>query len=301
MISGYTLLDYRERYDTKTFIKKRTIRTFIPFIFWSSVFFFVYGKKDFFASVVNIKIEHIYNFFPRLFACYLAIIFLSLIQNKKQVFRWLLLWCFISYSIIPFLKKCGTLYISSEWDNPIGCAYLLFIFLGYVLGHTKFQKKERILLYILGLIGFLSHIIGTHLTTLPDGRINLLFKGYENWPCVLYSAAMFVYFKYSDWTFITRNKTLTLLLENIVSCSLGIYLLHGYFVYHLLPRIFTKFEHSTFVNSDYYRIIAPPIIALGISFLIITVLKIIPSKFHFLLGYKKIKLTRTIPNFNKKS
>ncbi len=301
MITGYTLSDYRERYDTKTFIKKRTIRTFIPFIFWSSVFFFVYGKRNFFNSIINIEIEKIYKFFPGLFSCYLAIIFLSLFQSKKKIFSWLFLWCFISYSIIPFLRKCGILHISDAWKNPIGCSYLLFIFLGYTLGHAKFQKKERILLYILGLIGLLSHIIGTHLNSPPDGRISLLFKGYRNWPCVLYSTAIFIYFKYSDWTFLTKNKILTRLLETVISCSLGIYLVHGYFVYHLLPSIFTKFGHKVFVNSNYYRIIAPLIIVLGIAFLIIAVSKLIPSKFHCLLGYKKIKLTRTELDLNKKS
>ena len=300
MISGYTLLDYRDRYDTKIFIKNRMIRAIIPFFFWSSIFFFIYGKKDFFTSIMNIKVESIYNFFPGLFACYLAIIFLSLIENKKKVFGWLFLWCFISYSIIPFLNKCGILHISNVWKNPIGCSYLLFIFLGYILGQTKFSKKQRFLLYILGLIGLGFHIIGTHLATPTHGRINLLFKGYENWPCILYSTAIFIYFMYSDWTFITKNNILTKLLETIVSCSLGIYVLHGYFVYHLLPNIFTKLGYKIFVNSDIYRIVAPPIIVLGICFLIIIVSKLIPSKFHFLLGYKRTKLTRNIFNFNMK-
>ena len=300
MISGYTLLDYRKKYNTKTFIKKRLIRTFIPFVFWSSVFFFVYGKKDFFSSIINIKIEHIYYFFPLLFACYLAIIFFSLVHNKKKIFSWLFLWCFVSYSIIPFLEKSGTLYISDVWKNPIGCSYLLFIFLGYILGHTKFQKKERFLLYALGLIGLGFHMIGTHLATPPHGRVDMIFKNYENWPCVLYSAAIFVYFKHIDWSFIAKCKILTLLLETVASCSLGVYLLHGYFVYHLLPTIFTKFGHKIVVNSDIYRIFAPPIIVLGICFLIIIASKLIPSKFHFLLGYKRTKLTRNTFNFNMK-
>lgn len=41
MISGATLIDYRERYSTKTFIIKRLQRTLIPFIAWS-VFSVVY-------------------------------------------------------------------------------------------------------------------------------------------------------------------------------------------------------------------------------------------------------------------
>ena len=33
MITGANLLDYRKRYDTKTFFKKRAARTLIPFFF----------------------------------------------------------------------------------------------------------------------------------------------------------------------------------------------------------------------------------------------------------------------------
>ena len=32
MISGATLIDYRERYDTKTFFKKRFLKTLIPYV-----------------------------------------------------------------------------------------------------------------------------------------------------------------------------------------------------------------------------------------------------------------------------
>ncbi|MBQ3865619.1 MAG: acyltransferase family protein, partial [Clostridia bacterium] len=35
MISGATLLDYRERYDTAAFLKKRALKTVVPFLFWS--------------------------------------------------------------------------------------------------------------------------------------------------------------------------------------------------------------------------------------------------------------------------
>ena len=47
MISGYTLMDYRERYNTKVFLKRRLFRAFLPFIFWSFVFFHIYHKNNF--------------------------------------------------------------------------------------------------------------------------------------------------------------------------------------------------------------------------------------------------------------
>ena len=37
MISGATLIDYRKRYSTKNFLKKRIMKTVVPFIIWSII------------------------------------------------------------------------------------------------------------------------------------------------------------------------------------------------------------------------------------------------------------------------
>lgn len=37
MISGATLLDYQDRYSTSTFLKKRLLRTAVPFVAWSCI------------------------------------------------------------------------------------------------------------------------------------------------------------------------------------------------------------------------------------------------------------------------
>ena len=37
MITGATLMNYREKYDTKTFFKKRIFKVVIPFIFWAVI------------------------------------------------------------------------------------------------------------------------------------------------------------------------------------------------------------------------------------------------------------------------
>ena len=39
MLSGATLMNYREKYDTKTFFKRRLLKVAIPFIFWAIIMF----------------------------------------------------------------------------------------------------------------------------------------------------------------------------------------------------------------------------------------------------------------------
>lgn len=38
MLSGATLLNYREKYTTKVFFKRRVLRVVLPFLLWSTVF-----------------------------------------------------------------------------------------------------------------------------------------------------------------------------------------------------------------------------------------------------------------------
>lgn len=37
MISGATLMNYREKYSTKEFLKRRFLRAGVPFLLWSGV------------------------------------------------------------------------------------------------------------------------------------------------------------------------------------------------------------------------------------------------------------------------
>lgn len=43
-LSGANLLNYRNKYDTKTFFKKRFSRILIPFVAWSVVYFIFYRR-----------------------------------------------------------------------------------------------------------------------------------------------------------------------------------------------------------------------------------------------------------------
>ena len=71
-------MEYREKYDTKTYFKKRIVKTFVPFILWN---FFILIEKGLVEKtielgnlkihltlvdmIVNIKIEGIYWFLFR--------------------------------------------------------------------------------------------------------------------------------------------------------------------------------------------------------------------------------------------
>lgn len=285
MITGYKFCDYRNRYNTTTFLKKRMYRAFIPFIIWS-IFFHIkkaHSINGLFLGIVNTSIVSIYWFFPALFVCYLAIVFLSLLPNKIFIYKWLFLWAFITYSVLPIMRQFG-INISEVYGTPVSGGQLLFILLGYILGKTDIKKSYRISLYILGLLGLLIHCIGTIYFTPDDGEINKIFKGYRNFPSVFYASAIFIFAKYHDWSFFDKNKIAKYCLTKIVSCSLGIYLFHHYFVYYKFPKIFSKLGYSEFAYSELWRSIGPIIIVFILCTLLCLIGKIIPQKWFFIFG-----------------
>lgn len=55
--------------------------------------------------------------------------------------------------------------------------------------------KWKLIIYLLGISSLLVHIIGTKILTLRYKRIILLYKGYLNLPCILYSCSLFLLLK----------------------------------------------------------------------------------------------------------
>ena len=88
MLSGANLLNYREKYDTKIFFKKRILKVLIPFIFWALIMF-IWKKytgqlnvslnsiKDYFNFFLSNKEEPIYYFMFEILGIYLTIPLLS--------------------------------------------------------------------------------------------------------------------------------------------------------------------------------------------------------------------------------
>ena len=100
MLTGATLMDYRKRYNTYEFIKKRFSRTMIPFLFWSvvAIVWCVLALKCLKWSdvsspiklinvIFNVRAFNIYYFFIDLFAVYLCIPVLGIIPSQKELVK----------------------------------------------------------------------------------------------------------------------------------------------------------------------------------------------------------------------
>ena len=99
MITGATLLNYREKYSMAQFFKKRILKTFIPFVFWSLIglAYALYRKNVLLSSltvqyvyngIVRTSFVGVYWFFISLFGMYLCIPLFAAVKEeaRRQVF-----------------------------------------------------------------------------------------------------------------------------------------------------------------------------------------------------------------------
>lgn len=242
MITGSTLLDYDKRYGLKEYIKKRIVKTLIPYIIWSIIglSFNVFVLKV--INISDLSIEYIlkglvensfvgvYWFFTALFCVYLSIPLLSAVKSEKKI----IIYSFISVLsliiniIIPFIINVFSVDLNFEgYQVTVGSGYLFYVLTGYIICKIDIKRSIRIFIYMMALVGLALQIIGTYKMTVAQGEIIRTYKGYTNLPCVLYSIGIFVFIKYIS---VKLNDFIILIFRNLSGYTFGVYLIHIYLI-----------------------------------------------------------------------
>lgn len=234
MLSGATLMGYRQRYTTETFLKKRLFRAVIPFVVWSLIHAvlkrmdpFHIGLQEFLNRFLSTSFESVYWFFVPLFAVYLAMPVLSLLKDQRKLL-WYMVGCtFLLTSVLPpVLGYCGI-----HWNESLSMVtmggYLLYVVLGYLLSTQEVSGKLRRLLYGLGIGSILLRYGMTVYLSLRDGAINKTFFGYTQYHAVFLAVAVFLFFRYdAGAAAIEKRPKVAFALKTLSGCSLGVYLMH---------------------------------------------------------------------------
>ena len=253
MISGATLIDYKKRYDTKTFFIKRIKKVLIPFIAWgiiglaycllmndNGVKISDLSFKYILNGILNYKFQDVYWFFPVLLSIYLVIPVLANVQNKKKIFAYIAILYFVFECLYPFVNNVFKLGISIPIKIYILKGYLFYVVVGYLLHNIRLNKKYRYFFYLFGIVGFLLLAFGTMYLSLKHGKIVETFSGYLNVPCIMYAISIFIFIK-SVSNKVLKNSYMSRFMEFFKKYTFSIYLLHN-FVRHFLV---VKFNIST--------------------------------------------------------
>ena len=234
MLSGATLLNYRQRYSTTEFYKKRFIRTVIPYLFWGIIFYIIYllrgntpfGWKETIIRFSTGEIPYtFYWFFIPLFLLYIFMPFFSLMVEKlnRSQLLFLCLLLFVFQSVIPTISSVATLNLS--FQIPIA-GYAIFMFLGYLLACNDYESKNRSF-WSLSIVCFLLLVCRYYLVYQLNEKSEPLFSYFG-----LYSILP------SIWVFLfIKRISKPLQLERfsntwrfLASKSYGVYLLHAFFI-----------------------------------------------------------------------
>ena len=285
MIAGANLIDYRDRYSTKEYCKKRAVKTVIPFLVWTALgtvyrlvlreiawtdLSFGYLVNGFFNSTL----VGVYWFFFPLFGVYACIPLLSAVEKEKRksLCTGLAILCFVCNCLIPFILTLCNAPFSWPVTVSVGSGYLLYVLTGYLLKNNTPSAPLRAALYALALAGLLLHIFGTLRLSAAAGEIVSAFKGYNNVPCILYATGIFVLIKQLS-AYILRFSAVSKAFSFLGRYTFAVYLMHWYVL-----NVFAKLPFfNTYALS--YRLFMP-FAVFGICVLAASVMRKIPVLRH---------------------
>lgn len=279
MLTGATLLDYRKRYETGEFLKRRVGRTLVPFLAWSLIALAIgtlegtvttpVGPRSLVGLILNAGIENVYWFFVPLFAVYLSLPVLSLLSDNTKAFRYLVAVGFFLNMLGPFV--CELLGI--EWNQslslPVLGGYLIYVVLGFLLSRQDLSKVHTRTIYVLGVCGVLFRFILTARASFDAGELVRVGWGTASLPCFFEAAAVFLLFRGVGSSLSGHFPRVDNALARLASCSLGIYLVHIFVLRGLMEMTATDFT-SAIVR------LAGPFLVYVISLAIVLALKKVP-------------------------
>lgn len=216
---GATLLDFNHKYDLIQYYKKRIKKVIFPLISWNIILYFfrVHILKNMkkikfnFNNLWNLYYgHHIYPIFGSLhdfIFIYMIIPTFAYIEKSKKIkiYSYFFIFLFITQSLIPYLINVFNLNLI--WIYNFNPGLIIYVFAGYIIQNHKFHIFSKIIIYLLGIFGFMIHLFGTYNLIKKYKTIINLHKGYYNLPCILYATSCFLFIKeYSYLFFKIVNK-----------------------------------------------------------------------------------------------
>ena len=271
MISGALFLN--KNVTTKKLYSKYILRLFIAFIFWSLLYMIescinLSGEVNFnLLNSITTTVKGHYHmwYILMIIGLYMCIPIFKVIVKDKKTTRYFLCLSFIFAFLIPWsihlaqdlITKESILTIINSISGDINlmnlsmlsCYAFYFVF-GYYLSNLDIKKKERIIIYIFGIVGFVSTIGLTLFITLNNnGALEFYYNDFAV-NVFLEAYSLFVFFKYCKF----RNEKINKYAEKISKYCFGIYLVHA--------LIIAKFDSIFGINSmSFNTFISVPCIA----------------------------------------
>ena len=290
MISGALFLP--REIPTKTLYKKYISRMAITYVMWSAFYaivdpignlIFTEGYQISLLEIVGNFISgavHLW-FLPMIIGLYMCIPLIKPLTKNDNLIKYFLglsfVFCFIKTqselvatyllngSIATLFQNINTIFHNFHLDFVFGLSS--YFILGFYLNKTDMTKKHRMIIYILGVIGFMLTVLLNLLASQNAGKSSETFYGATTVNVLLMSVAVFVWFKYNA----KGNNKLNEIIIKLSKYSFGAFLVHIFIL---------KVLHAFGIHSaSFHPVLSVPAITLLttiVSYLISLVLNKIP-------------------------
>ncbi len=242
MLSGLMFLNNNKEVPIKKLYFKYILRLFLSYVIWSFIYalynsFYEAGaslQERFFYFANNCFSGEIHMWYVlMLIGLYISVPIIKFIVNNasERIINYWIISMFVFSSIIPFVSDMnipyisGTIsYINRYIDIQFLCGYTLYFVLGYYVSQKNFSKEQNMLIYILGLIGFLYSIAillpGRYFFNISLGALNYFYPN-----IIFMSLSVMIFFKdvVSKINFSEKFKVIIFSLSKL---TYGIFLIH---------------------------------------------------------------------------
>lgn len=299
MISGALFLS--REIDIKKLYSKYILRVFVAFLVWNFVYYllaantpwqqiialFGQGKSEAWADLLRTHYHMWY--IQMIIGVYMCIPILKRIADNEKIGKYFIAIGIIFSSVIPVIynlisdfgpQGLKTVVDSIKWNQDQGLfsfplGYMYYFVLGYYLANNEISKKLRMIIYILGIGGFIFTALLSKIVCFKYDDIILTYYDSLSIQVFFTALAIFVFFKYLP----IRNEKLYKLILGASKVSFGAYLIHALVIEQLAVRLSINTLSILGPASAFKVLFSTPLMSLlvfAISMLISAILSKIP-------------------------
>ena len=275
MVSGALFLQ-KDDIPPKEIWGKYVKRIVLAFFFWSMVYY-IFGGNSVGEQISNLTTKdsllcwstiigghyHLW-FLPMLVGIYICIPFFKRVVSDKRIMIYYLATSFVFWSVLPtvslLFRELTNGFIAgiadaifrliSTCDVGVLLGFAFYFVLGFYLSNEHISKKNRIIIYILGIMGFAATAVLTLILSNKAQTTNDVFYDYNCMNVVLQSVAIFVFVREVASHITISGKHLGM----FGKMSFGAYLVHVL----VLDRID---RHLSFNSLSIHPVLSVPILS----------------------------------------
>ena len=272
MVSGANLLGYRERYDTKTFFKKRALRVVVTLVVWSAVIYLLlcfcsgafgyeprrFGIVEFVKELLTDNVISIYWFFYVIIGLYLVTPIFSLIAADRRVLGYAI----ILGAVLTFLVPAADAFAPVHYvTDPLAMRFFTWGLTYYLLGFYLVRYltwRPPVWVLVLACAAAVAVMLGATWALNAGGgeTYDNLFAAAEGLPTLVYAPAIFLLFMRGEERFAASKRRPVW--RTLSALSLKVYAIHMVFVWIFTAHILPAFAANSAAALLMQFLVQPP-------------------------------------------